>query len=126
MRNFIQPGDTITLKALTDIKSGDGVVVGSIFGIACNDALKDTEVEVKLTGVFQLNKVATESWNVGSLIYWNEQKKLTTLEQNNNLLIGVAIEDALNPSSVGTVRLNGISFTTTPAQPPTHQDTKDK
>ena len=125
MRNFIQPGDTITLKATTDTKSGDGLVVGSIFGIACNDALKDTEVEVKLTGVFQLNKVATEKWNVGSLIYWNEQKKLATLEQNN-LLIGVAIADALNPSSVGTIRLNGISFTTTPAQLPTHQDTKDK
>ena len=119
MRNFIQPGDTITLKAPSNIASGEGILLGAIFGIACNDAYENNEVEVKLDGVFHLNKIVTEGWNVGGLVYWNESKKLATSEQNNNL-IGVAIEASLNPSTIGTVRLNGFAIKTS-----TYQD-KDK
>lgn len=107
MRNFIQSGDTITLHAPYDTTSGSGVLVGSIFGIACNDALVGTEVELKLTGVFNMLKVVTETWAPGTLVYWSEATKLVTSEPKDNYLIGVAIHASSNPSSTGTVRLNG-------------------
>jgi predicted RecA/RadA family phage recombinase len=108
MKNFIQHGDTITLVAPYNVTSGGGVLVGSIFGIACNDAPASTEMEAKLTGVFSMQKVATESWSVGSLVYWNDTEKLATSVAVANQLIGVAIVAAASPSSIGIVRLNGV------------------
>ena len=110
MKNFIQNGDTITLQAPTNITSGGGVLVGSIFGIACNDALAGTEVEVKRTGVFSMEKVATEAWAVGAPIYWSQSKRLVTTV--GNLLVGVATAASANPSATGTVLLNGMVFNT--------------
>ena len=34
MKNYIQPGNTITLTAPYDVNSGDGLLVGAIFGVA--------------------------------------------------------------------------------------------
>ena len=34
MKNYVQPGNTITLTAPYTVASGDGLLVGSIFGIA--------------------------------------------------------------------------------------------
>jgi|GEM_PF-4444391 len=34
MKNYIQPGDSITVPAPADVKSGDLVVVGDLFGVA--------------------------------------------------------------------------------------------
>jgi predicted RecA/RadA family phage recombinase len=107
MKNFIQNGDTITLIAPHNLTSGDGVMVGAIFGIACNDAIVGTEVETKLTGVFTMAKAATESWSTGDLVYWDNIAKLVTVTADNNTLIGVATASAANLSAIGTVRLNG-------------------
>jgi predicted RecA/RadA family phage recombinase len=38
MRNFIQNGDIITVAAPAAVASGDGVLVGTLFGIAVDDA----------------------------------------------------------------------------------------
>lgn len=108
MRNYIQPGDTITVKATQDVKSGSPATAGSIFGIACTDAIKDQELELKLTGVFSLPKVPTESWQIGTLVYWDESEKALTIAAENNQLIGVAVANANNPSSFCQVRLNGV------------------
>ena len=34
MKNYVQPGNTITLTAPYAVVSGDGLLVGSIFGVA--------------------------------------------------------------------------------------------
>jgi predicted RecA/RadA family phage recombinase len=108
MKNFIQPGETITIKAATDLKSGLPVMIGNIFGVACNDALKDQAFELKLTGVFSLQKIATEIWAIGELVYWNEVEKALTIVADNNQLVGVSLANAANPSSFCHVRLNGV------------------
>lgn len=52
MKNFIQPGDVITVTAPTGgISSGDGIVIGNLFGICSTDADQTEEVELSLTGV---------------------------------------------------------------------------
>ena len=38
MKNSVQPGNTMTLTAPYAVTSGDGLLVGSIFGIASGDA----------------------------------------------------------------------------------------
>ena len=48
MKNYVQPGNVVTLIAPANVKSGDGVLVGSLFGVAAYDALIGAEVEVAL------------------------------------------------------------------------------
>lgn len=59
MKNYVQPGNTITLTAPYAVTSGDGLLVGSIFGIASADAALNDPVEAALTGVFGDAKMTT-------------------------------------------------------------------
>lgn len=107
MKNFHQPGKTLSLIAPYAVTSGEGLLVGSIFGVANSEATSGSEVEAVLEGAFHLTKAKTEAWTVGALVYWDDAKKLATTTSTNNKVIGVSISPASNPSSVGTVRLNG-------------------
>ncbi len=107
MKNFIQDGKTITLAAPYNVLAGGGLLVGSIFGVASNDALSGADVEAVPEGVFSLAKTSAQAWTVGQLIYWDDTAKVATSTVATNKLIGVAMAVAVNPSSVGLVRLNG-------------------
>ena len=106
MKNFIQPGETITITAPANVASSSPVMLGNIFGVATNDALKDQDLELKLTGVFTLPKVPTETWKTGALVYWNEVANALTNIGDNNQLVGVSISNTTALNSNGVVRLN--------------------
>ena len=108
MRNYVQPGHTITLAAPYAVASGDGLLVGAIFGVATGAAANAEAVEAVLIGVFDLKKVASQAWAVGDKIYWDNTAKEATKTATSNTLIGVAIEAVGNGASetVGRVRLN--------------------
>lgn len=109
MKNYVQPGNTITLTAPYAVASGDGLLVGSIFGVASGDAANGTSVEAALVGVFDLKKVASQAWAVGDKVYWDNTNKEATKTATNNTLIGAATEAVANGAGdvVGRVRLNG-------------------
>lgn len=106
MKNYIQPGDTVTVSAPATVASGAGVLVGSLFGVACGAAASGAEVEVKTTGVFELPKTSALAISVGDLIYWDNTAKEVN-KTNTNKAIGVAVSAAANPSASVLVRLNG-------------------
>ncbi len=107
-RNFIQPGDTITLTAPYAVTSGDGLLVGSIFGVAAGNAADAETVEVALIGVFDLKKAASQAWSAGDKVYWDDTNKETTKTATSNTLIGVATEAVAGGAgdTIGRVRLN--------------------
>jgi len=109
MKNYVQPGNTITLTAPYAVASGDGLLVGSVFGVASGDAANGTSVEAALVGVFDLKKVASQAWAVGDKVYWDNTNKEATKTATSNTLIGVATEAVANGAGdvVGRVRLNG-------------------
>jgi predicted RecA/RadA family phage recombinase len=109
MRNYIQPGHAITLAAPYDVASGDGLLVGSIFGVATHDASTGAEVEAQLTGVVEITKVGTQAWTAGARVYWDDTNKRATNVATDNTLIGVAVlaVGASAEEVVGRVRLNG-------------------
>ncbi len=109
MKNYVQPGNTITLTAPYDVASGDGLLVGSIFGVAAGDAESGATVEAALTGVFDLTKVGSQAWAVGDKVYWDDTNKRCTTVATDNTLIGVAVEAVAGGAgdTVGRVRLNG-------------------
>lgn len=110
MKNFIQPGVTVTAIAPAGgVASGEGVLIGSLFGVACGNAAEGAEVELVTIGVFELGKTSAQAWTAGAKIYWDNATKLctTAAAAGANALIGVALSAAANPSSTGIVRLNG-------------------
>ena len=107
MKNFIQKGDTLTLTAPTGgVSSGDGVLVGSLFGIAAGDAAENDNVEVQTTGVFDLPK-ATGAVTQGAKIYWDNTNKNVTTTATGNTLIGAATVAAVSGDATVQVKLNG-------------------
>lgn len=106
MKNFIQTGDTLTLTAPYARLSGQGMLVGSIFGVATADVASGADVEARLAGVVDLAKVSAQAWTQGALIYWDDTAKNCTTTSSTNKLIGVAAAAAANPSATGRVRLN--------------------
>ncbi|NJO53786.1 MAG: DUF2190 family protein [Bacteroidales bacterium] len=105
MKNFIQTGAIVAVPAPAAVKSGDLVVVGSLFGVATTDADSGATVEIQTEGVFTLPKVSAQAWTVGAKVYWIAADGEATTTAGSNLLIGHAVAAADNPSDTGTVRL---------------------
>ena len=108
MKNYVQPGNTITLTAPYAVASGDGLLVGSIFGVAAATAALGETVEAALTGVYDLKKVASQAWAAGDKVYWDNTAKEATKTTTSNTLIGVAVVAVAGGASdiIGRVRLN--------------------
>ena len=106
MKNFVMEGRTVTLVAPYAVTSGQGLLVGSIFGVAAADAAIITEVETVLEGVFTLAKATGAAWTQGALIYWDNAARNCTTTVATNKLIGVATAAAASGDAVGNVRLN--------------------
>ena len=106
MKNFVQPGDTLTLPAPYDVLSGGGALVGSIFGVAAEDALSGADVDLVVEGVFTLPKTSALAIAIGDHVYWDDTAKVVNKTSGGNTLVGVAVSVAANPSGTVDVRLN--------------------
>lgn len=109
MKNFVQPGNTITLTAPYARSGGQGALVGSVFGVAMSDVASGASGEFAVDGVFDLAKTASQAWAMGALVYWDDTAKSVTNSSNSNAnkLIGVALQAQQSADTVGRVRLNG-------------------
>lgn len=106
MRNYVQRGDTLTVPAPREVTSGEGVVVGSIFGVANGDAAEGELVDLDTVGVFNLPKLAADAYEVGEPVFWDDAARLVTTDGTDKR-IGVATEPRLAQSAEVPVRLNG-------------------
>ena len=111
MKNYIQPGDNLTVTAPSGgVESGDLVKIGVLVGVAVHDAAQSTPVEIATRGVFELPKTQAQAWTEGAALYMIPSTGLvTTATTAGNVLIGVAARAAVNPSDTGFVRLNGAA-----------------
>ena len=111
MKNFVQEGDRITVAAPATVSSGDGVLVGSIFGIAMTDAASGADVVLAMEGVYTLPKAGSQAWSVGAKVYWDNTNKVCTTTATGNTLIGVATAAVAGGANdtTGTVRLGIVA-----------------
>lgn len=105
MRNFVQPGDNLTVTAAAT--SGDGVKLGNLFGIASSDAAIGDPLVIVTTGVFDMPKVSTDDLALGDAIYWKTADSAVTSTASGNTKIGVVVSAVGNPYKSVRVRLNG-------------------
>jgi predicted RecA/RadA family phage recombinase len=108
MKNFVQPGNTLSVIAAAVAVGGAGVRQGVLFGVASHDAKVGEPLEITTCGVFSLPKATGTAWAVGDALYWNGTActKATTA---GNLFIGCAVSAQLSADAAGDVRLNGAS-----------------
>lgn len=78
MKNFVQRGEVVTLPAPYNVTSGDGMLVGNIFGVATHSALSGAPVETNLVGAVDIKKAASQAWAIGDPIYWDPTGKVAT------------------------------------------------
>lgn len=107
--NYKQPGSVLDLAAPYDRTTGEGALIGAIFGVALSTVLNTVTGQFKTDGVWSLAKTSAQAWTVGAKIYWDNTNKRCDTDSTVGMLIGTAVEAADNPSSTGVVRLNGAA-----------------
>ena len=110
MKNFVQPGDIVTITAPANVAAGQLVRVGVLAGVAISAALSGQPVEIATSGVFDVTKAGSQAWTVGAAIYGVGTTTLvaTTATTTGNVLLGVAMAAVGSGAgeTVGRVRLN--------------------
>lgn len=102
MKNFIQPGETITIPAPAALKSGAGVRVNALFGVAATDAAKDEMVAISVKGVFALPK-SNAVLPLGAPVEWSGT---AVVPVNSGIPVGVVVEAAAAGDATAKVLLN--------------------
>ncbi|MDS9468609.1 DUF2190 family protein [Paracoccus sp. MBLB3053] len=105
MKNYIQPGNQVSIPAPADVSSGQGVLAGSLFGVAVHDAATGADLELALKGAYRMAKATGAVWTVGARLYWDDTAKAVTVTANTNKLIGVALAAAGSADTAGEVLL---------------------
>ncbi len=107
MKSFVHRGHTLPLVAPYAVASGTPFKVGALVAVAVTAAASGAAIEGMTEGVFNLPKVSAQAWAVGDKIYWDDAAKLMTTTATDNTLVGAATVAATNPSTTGTVYLDG-------------------
>ena len=107
MKNYVSPGENITVTAAADVVGGVGVLMGGLFGIAQESVLTGEDVVLVRRGVFEHAKTSAQAWTQGAKVYWDNTNSVFTTTATGNTLVGVAAAAAANPSATGLVLLDG-------------------
>lgn len=106
MKNFVQNGKKLTLTAPYDRLSGQGALVGFLFGVAIVDVVSGSDADFEVEGVYDLAKTAADTFTVGAKVYWDNTAKSCTSTATANTLIGCATAAAAGADATVRVRLN--------------------
>lgn len=106
MKNFLQDGDVLDVAAPYAVASGDGALVGSVFGVACDAAANGASLMLKTQGVFRLTALGTDTASVGAAAYWDNTNKRITTTSSGNTKVGVFTAAKANGDTTADVRLN--------------------
>jgi predicted RecA/RadA family phage recombinase len=110
MKNFIQRGDMITVTAPTGgVASGQGVLVGNLFGVAATTAAEGDSVEMATVGVFELPKPASAAIAAGNRIAWDNAAKQMVRLGTGLYPIGIATLARDNGTITVRVRLDRVA-----------------
>lgn len=107
-KNLVQRvGDVIDFTATATLASGAGVLVGSVFGIVQIDVVSGDVMPVSTKGVWNINKLSTDVFAEGALVYWDNTNKRVTSTSAGNTLIGTCATrgGVANPSATVDVKL---------------------
>lgn len=107
-KNYHSRGSSITVPAPSGgTVSGNGYLIGSMFGIAGATVDEGDPVVLDVVGCFTIVKATGGALAVGQAAFWDNTAKKITGTAAGNTLVGVAIEAAGSDATSAVVRLNG-------------------
>lgn len=105
MRNFVKEGDTLAVTAPAAIASGQGVLVGQLFGVATGAAASGAVVEVVVEGIVTLPKATGAAINEGVRVFWDNAAGNVTATATGNMCIGLAVGPGNYASGATTINV---------------------
>lgn len=109
MQNYVQNGHVITVATPAGgVTSGEGLIVGNIFGVAAYSAAEGDPLELATTGVYKLPKASAAVLTVGARVAWDNTAKNINVPGAGRFPVGVATEVAGNGITSVAVRLDGV------------------
>ena len=70
-KTFVQPGDVVEVAAPADRTAGQGVLVGTLFGVALHDALNTLPLRIGVSGVFTILADNNLVISAGERVFWD-------------------------------------------------------
>jgi predicted RecA/RadA family phage recombinase len=110
--NFVGQGDLVDLPAPYDRTTGQGALIGTLFGVATTTVLSGNTASFLVEGVVKVDKTAGQTFAAGALVYWDNTAKSVTSVSTGNTRIGAATAAALAGDAQCVVRLNAASAPT--------------
>jgi predicted RecA/RadA family phage recombinase len=110
MRNFIQPGASLAVAVpyVGGVTSGQGVLVGALFGVAASDGAQSAIIEAQTAGVFDLTKEPALAITAGARVFWDNTNRRVNTTATGNFSIGIAVQAALAADAIVRVWLRPI------------------
>ena len=109
MRNFLQPSAVIRVTAPYTLASGDGCLVGALFGMATGPVASGNAFDMLTTGVFEnVNAASAAVATVGEKAYWDDAARKLTSVSSGNVLVGVFSAAKTNGQLLASVAI-GVS-----------------
>ncbi|WP_203077300.1 DUF2190 family protein [Falsiroseomonas ponticola] len=110
MRNFIQPGDSLAVAVpyAGGVTSGQGVLVGALFGVAAVDGAQNAVIEAQTQGVFDITKEPALAITAGARVFWDNANRRITTTAAGNFQVGIATLAALAADTTVRVWLNRV------------------
>lgn len=99
---------TVTAPA-GGVTSGQGLLVGSLFGVAATTVAEGESVEIATVGVYELPKLASAVIAAGARVSWDDTAKQIVLPGTGMAPIGIATLAAGNGIATVRVRLDGVA-----------------
>jgi len=105
MKNFVQPGKTMTAALGAAVTAGDLVIIGVLAAVANGNYAANEQGEYELTGVYTFTALGTAVGAQGAIAYWDQTNKRITDVATNNSAVGHFFVAKANGDATATVRL---------------------
>jgi predicted RecA/RadA family phage recombinase len=106
MRNFVQPGQVLTLTPGANVAAGAGHLFGAaLFGVATSAVTSGQPGEFITEGVVEIAKTSALEIAVGDILYWVPGSSVVNKTSLNQRAVGVAVAAAGNPSPTVMMKL---------------------
>jgi predicted RecA/RadA family phage recombinase len=103
---FIKDGTSLNHTAAADISVGDVVPFGTEFiGVALNDIANGAVGPIGLVGVYQMAAIATDSFDIGEYLYWDDSESVLTNVAATNIPAGICVLAKASATATAMVRL---------------------
>lgn len=108
MKTYEKSGDIVTVTAPYNTTAGQGVLVGTLWGVALTSVSSGAQVEILVRGQATIAKTSATVIAAGDALYWDDTNRVVNKTTTSQLYVGKALAAAGNPSATVSVVFDGL------------------